>query len=358
MLTARKFAAAAVAIALIAGGCFGVPSAALAAKHQAKAHTKVQPEAPIATCQDEPGLAMLASPMAPWKGAPLRVIFAAEKPLDGELSLIAPNGNIAAASGDRHGGPPYVWFAEVASPAAGTWQAMLVRGGAAPECRTVTRNIVVQRREPPRPVKGRGVWPVRDAWDRDTENLYSAWIEKLFDAPIDEELSWSAMHDVLRDKSRNVLFNSLGLREDEKGQIIQPDCADVPYFLRAYFAFKMGLPFGYSKCTRGDGGQAPKCPQWWNIENEEPTSAPPGGLAPPGEQVGFFGVFAAPGPVPVLKLPPKPQGLVPGFGYYLRTTIANGVQSGNGRTAADDNDTDYYPVALSEDTLRPGTIYA
>jgi hypothetical protein len=277
LLTARKSAAAAVAIALIAGGCFGVPSAALAAKHQAKAHTKVQPEAPIATCQDEPGLAMLASPMAPWKGAPLRVIFAAEKPLDGELSLIAPNGNIAAASGDRHGGPPYFWFAEVASPAAGTWQAMLVRGGAAPECRTVTRNIVVQRREPPRPVKGKGVWPVHDAWDRDTENLYSAWIEKLFDAPLDEEPSWSAMHDVLRDKSRNVLFDSLGLREDEKGQIIQPDCADVPYFLRAYFAFKMGLPFGYSKCTRGDGGQAPRCPQWWNIENEEPVPAPPGG---------------------------------------------------------------------------------
>src|SRR6476646_8798098 len=157
---------------------------------------------------------------------------------------------------------------------------------------------------------------------------------------------------------RTTCSSTLYLREDEKGLILQPDCADVPYFLRAYFAFKMGLPFGYSKCTRGDGGQAPRCPQWWNNENEEPTSAPPGGLAPPGEQVGFFGVFAAPGPVPVLKLPPKPQGLVPGFGYYLRTTIANGVQSGNGRTAADDNDTDYYPVALSEDTLRPGTIYA
>ena len=78
---------------------------------------------------------MLASPIAPWKGAPLRVIFAAEKPLDGELSLIAPNGNIAAASGDRHGGPPYFWFAEVASPAAGTWQAMLVRNDASADCR-------------------------------------------------------------------------------------------------------------------------------------------------------------------------------------------------------------------------------
>ena len=345
---------------LIAGGCFAVHSAALAAKHQAKAHTKAKPKAPapIATCQDEAGLALLSTPMAPWKGVALRVIFTAEKPLDGELSLIAPNGHIAAASGDRHGGPPYFWFAEVASPAAGTWQAMLVRNDASADCKTVTREIVVQHKPSAGPRAGKGVWPLRDAWDRDTENLYSAWIEKLFDAPLDEAPSWKALHEVLRDRSRNVLYNHLGLREDEKGQIIQPDCADVPYFLRAYFAFKMGLPFGYSKCTRGDGGQAPKCPQWWNIVNEEPAPTPPWGLAPPGEQVGFFGVFAAPVPVPVLRLPPRPQGLVPGFGYYLRTTIANAVHSGNGRTAADDDDSDYYPVPLSEDSLRPGAIYA
>jgi hypothetical protein len=42
----------------------------------------------------------------------------------------------------------------------------------------------------------------------------------------------------------------------------------------------------------------------------------------------------------------------------LRTTIANAVHSGNGRTAADDDDSDYYPVPLSEDSLRPGAIYA
>ena len=50
----------------------------------------------------------------------------------------------AAASGERHGGPPYFWFAEVASPASGTWQAMLVRNEASGDCRTVTREIVVQ----------------------------------------------------------------------------------------------------------------------------------------------------------------------------------------------------------------------
>ena len=154
-----------------------------------------------------------------------------------------------------------------------------------------------------------------------TENLYSAWIEKLFDAPLDAAPSWPALHDVLRDQSRNFLFNHLGLREDEKGSIIRPDCADLPYFLRAYFAFKMGLPFGYSKCTRGGGGQAPKCPQWWNIA-ERGAAAPrrPEQASPAGRAASASSACSrAPGPAPVLKLPPKPQGLVPGFGYYLRT---------------------------------------
>jgi hypothetical protein len=56
--------------------------------------------------------------------------------------------------------------------------------------------------------------------------------------------------------------------------------------------------------------------------------------------------------------PPRPQlGLAAGFGQYLRT-IADGVHSGSGRTRADDDNTDYYPVPLSRDTLRPGTVYA
>jgi hypothetical protein len=361
LLPARQIiAASAIGSLLIGCGAFLSPDAAWAAKPEAKsqAPAEKQAETPADNCKDEFGLAMLASPMAAWKGAPLRVIFAAEKKLDGELSLIAPDGKVAVASRDRQGGPPYVWSAEIASPAPGNWQAKLTREGATPECSSVTREIVVQKKEPPRQrAKGKGVWPVTAQWDRAAENLYSAWIEELFEAPLDEQPSWKAMHDVLHDRSRNVLFNHLGLKEDEKGFIIQPDCADVPYFLRAYFAFKMGLPFGYSKCTRGDGGQAPKCPQWWNIDNEEPPPAPQ-----PKQRTassGLFGMFNDPAPPPpVMKLPPKPQGLVAGFAYYLRTTIANAVHSGNGRTAADDNNTDYYPVPLTEAALRPGTIYA
>ncbi|MGV1015439.1 MAG: hypothetical protein ACOYB4_10755, partial [Methyloceanibacter sp.] len=314
-----------------------------------------QAETPSGACDDAAKLAVLSSPIEPWKGAPLRVVFAAEEALDGEFSLIAPDGSVAVTSRDRHGGPPYFWFAETASPAAGTWIAKLTRDGAPGACGTITREIAVRSKQPPgHRATGKGVWPVRAAWNREMENLYSAWIEKLFDAPPDASPSWPALHEVLRDESRNILFNHLGLREDEKKLVIRPDCADLPYFLRAYFAFKMGLPFGYAKCTRGDGGKPPRCPTWWNIQKEEPLPVQQSTAAR--EQLGLFGARAA--PAPVMRVPPRPAGLVPGFGHYLRVTVANGVHSGSGRTMADDDDSDFYTVSLSQKTLRPGTLYA
>ncbi len=261
--------------------------------------------------------------MTPWKGAPLRVLFTSERPFDGELALLAPDGRIAAKSNERHGGPPYFWSAEVASPVAGTWHVMLTRSSASGDCATINREIAVRDAEPPKPGASAGsVWPVRQSWNRATENLYSAWIEKLFDAPLNEEPSWPALHQVIRDKSRNILFNYLGLREDD-ALVMKPDCADMPYFLRAYFAFKMGLPFGYANCSRGGGGHVPKCYNWSTMLN-----------ASAGQ-----------------------QGLAQSFAQYLKT-VGDGVQSGNGRTAIGDDNTDFYPVALKQDTLRPGTIYA
>jgi hypothetical protein len=246
----------------------------------------------------------------------------------------------------------------------------LARDNAPAECTTITREVAVLDREPPRPGAAQGsVWPVRNAWNRGTENLFSAWIEKLFDAPIDEAPSWKALHEVLRDKSRNALYNHLGLNEDSQGLIIRPDCADLPYFLRAYFAFKMGLPFGYSKCTRGGGGQAPTCHAWWNIQNEEPRQTSPDPSVPQiATSGGPWDMFrqqpSAPAPMPPAPLakpsgpPPRPAGLVPGFSHYLRFAVADGVHSGSGRTALNDEHTDLYPVPLNEDALRPGTVYA
>ena len=329
MFVARQFAAAVTASLLIAGAFFVLLFSVVDS----------QAKGPSGSCADAGELAVLPSPATPWKGVPLRVVFAVESPLEGELSLIAPDGSVAAKSRQQHGGPPYFWFAEVASPAAGTWRATLVRARAVAECSTITREIAVRDDEPPRPGAATGsVWPLRNTWNRATENLYSAWIEKLFDAPLDASPSWPALHEVLRDRSRNILFNHLGLREDEIGLIIRPDCADLPYFLRAYFAFKMGLPFGYAKCSRGGGGQPPKCFQWFSIQNLEAARS--------SEQKTTSSGSAA-----------KHSGLAASFGQYLRTA-ADAVHSGSGRTAASDNNTDYYPVPLTQETLRPGTVYA
>ncbi|TMJ30862.1 MAG: hypothetical protein E6G96_08220 [Alphaproteobacteria bacterium] len=338
MFPARRFAAALTASLPVASAVFVLLVAA------------AQAQVAASSCEDAAQIAFLPSPVAPWKGAPLRVVLAAEKPIEGEFTLVAPDGSVAAKSHERHGGPPYFWYAEVAAPVAGTWQAKLAREGGPAECSTITREIAVRADEPPRPRAVDGsVWPLRNSWNRTTENLYSVWIEKLFDAPIEATLSWPALHEVLRDKSRNFLFNHLGLGEDQMKLIVRPDCADLPYFLRAYFAFKMGLPFGYSKCTRGGGGEAPRCPEWFNIQHED--------IRPPVEPRTASGM-----PFEMIRQQPaaprRPAGLVPGFSFYLSSTVADAVHSGSGRTRASDNNTDYYPVPLNEETLRPGTVYA
>jgi hypothetical protein len=279
-------------------------------------------EDPSGLCEDAAEVAVLPSPMAPWTGAPLRVIVAAEKPIAGELSLIAPDGSVAAKSRNQYDGPPYVWFAEVASPAAGAWHATLTRDNAPAGCGAITREIAVRDTEPPRPPATAGnVWPVRNTWNRTTENLYSAWIAKLFDAPLDTEPSWPTLREVLHDRSRNMLFNYLGLGEDDAGMNVRPDCADLVYFLRGYFAFKVGLPFGYGKCSRGGGGKPPKCYGWFTNQN------------------------------------PDTSQQATSFGNYLRI-VGDAVQSGAVRTSANDENTDFYTVPLAQATLRPGTVYA
>jgi hypothetical protein len=186
MLRSDRLAAAAAAL-LLAGSFFVITQ------------TDARAAATAAGCQDGE-LAVLAAPLTPWKGAPLRVLVASEQPLDGDFSLIAPDGSVAVKSHDRYGGPPYFWIAEVAAPAAGTWHATLVREAAPESCRTVTHDIVVSAQKTPAPRAAPGsVWPIRNNWNRTTENLFSAWIAKLFDAPLDTEPSWKAWHEVLRD---------------------------------------------------------------------------------------------------------------------------------------------------------------
>jgi hypothetical protein len=161
------------------------------------------------------------------------------------------------------------------------------------------------------------------------ENVYSAWIETLFDAPDGARPSWSSLGEVLADRQRNILYDFLGMGEDATdASEFRPDCADLPYFLRAYFAFKLGLPFGVSACGRGSSTSPPRC-QGRILTNED---------RPP-------------------SFDPR-AGAARNFVAFVRTTLADRVHSGTARVPFDDERTDYYPVPLSAASLRPGTVYA
>jgi len=72
LFLARRFAAAVTALLPMAGAFFIFVFPVV--DSQAKG-----------ICGDDTNTAVLSSPIAPWKGAPLRVVFAAEKALEGEL---------------------------------------------------------------------------------------------------------------------------------------------------------------------------------------------------------------------------------------------------------------------------------
>ncbi|MEP7119492.1 MAG: hypothetical protein ABJE95_01225 [Byssovorax sp.] len=280
-------------------------------------------------CADSPAIAVFAAPLAPRVGAPLRILAVASAPLDAALVVHDPSGAPVVVATERHGAAPFWWYAELPAAAVGEYRVVLQRVGDAEAspiaaCRTLSVEVDPA---PPKRTAWSAAWGVRAAWTEAYENLYSAWIEKLFDAPLAEQPAWPALQEVLHDRARNFLHDDRGEGEDDDGQgapVLQPDCADLPYFLRGYFAFKLGLPFAYSTCTRGGWGSPPTCSH--RRSNLNPV--------------------------------PQRTSAVSTFTDFLRITVANTVHSGTGRAPAEDDGGDYYPIRLSFEGLRPGTIYA
>ncbi|MCC7541577.1 MAG: hypothetical protein IT379_35490, partial [Deltaproteobacteria bacterium] len=140
---------------------------------------------------------------------------------------------------------------------------------------------------------------------------------------------WNPLHQALRDPARNALYDALGLEEesaDAQGRRAQvrADCADTLYALRGYFAWKLGLPFLLHQCARGDSRRGPDC----------------------------RGV--------VTNLDPMQRGAsrdrVRRFSQF-NGRVASLVMSGTTRTLPDDEAGDFYPVALTRASLRPGTVF-
>jgi hypothetical protein len=94
-----------------------------------------------------------------------------------------------------------------------------------------------------------------ERWDRHTEALFSLWVARLFSFA--ESEIFGSLVEVLRRPDLNLLHGALGLGEEEptSGLILEPDCADLPFALRTYFAWKAGLPYGYARPL--GGGDSP-----------------------------------------------------------------------------------------------------
>lgn len=287
----------------------------------------IRPPAPVAeptraACRKADGDGVLVSPANPSSAHPMRVI-AAQASLSGsvELALFGPDGRTVPVP-VTVGGPPFGIIATVEKPAPGTWTAVLGDGERIAAC---TRFKVRRRTSKVDTGSADGpAWTIRNTWSPAMEDLYAVFVERLFDYPSLEDLTWPNLHTLMRDAERNILFNHLGQNEDEALELV-PDCADLPYTLRAYFAWKLGLPFGFRECSRARKGDPPHCQAGGtNLMTRAELSA---------------------------------TGDVRAFERFIHRGVRRAVHSSSGRTHPADNDTDFYPVPLSREALPPGTLF-
>jgi len=268
----------------------------------------------------QPVYALLVLPKNPLPGGNFRIVATGGKYLrKAEIQISGPAGDLKSVRTITGEELPYWRIDEFAGAAAGNYRVTLIEGN-----KEVSNLAFVI--SPGKETRSTGqVWKTERGWDSGTETLYSAWVNALF-RDSGEDASWTSLNEVTQNQGNNFLYNHLSLGEDDPAGkvrvIMQPDCADNPFFLRAYFAWKLGLPFGYHVCDRGYPGKNPGTGQW--ITNESPAA----------------------------KSDP-----VQAFNSYLRK-VMDGVHSGTARTSMDDPDSDYYPVPLDRNSLRPGTVFA
>ncbi len=147
----------------------------------------------------------------------------------------------------------------------------------------------------------------RNLWSEEDEKVYSRFVEALCDS------KYSNLNRFIKDPKANPLYG-----EEDKKFNLSPDCADLPYVLRAYVAYKLRLPFSYTSAISGKGGD-----QRYSKGNR-PTSF---------KDQDYFS---------------SPQNL------FSQVTLIN---SGYFRMAADSEDSDHYPVKISKKSIVPGTVY-
>lgn len=259
-------------------------------------------------CEESGGTHIWISPLNPKAYERVKIMaVSTDGPLS-ELVLIDSEGRRMPLQYRRRGGPPWSLVAALEGIDEGNYRVVADKNGVLSACHPLS-------------IGDSGTRKISQTWGLATEAFYSAWIEELFGAPPKENLRFSSLEPVLRNTERNFLHNHLGLNED-KNLPITPDCADLPYILRAYFAWKIGLPIAFRACGRGSAKAPPQC----------------GAAAIKTEFT---------------------RGIRSQADFRsLSRQLVDTVHSGSARTGLEDEATDLYPIPLSRETLWPGTVFA
>jgi hypothetical protein len=260
------------------------------------------------TCTQENAVRIWSAPLVAQPGEKVRIMAVAT---DGELTELLvtdPAGRRSRLHTVNGGGPPWSLRGALPTSSRGSYRIEAKRGSKMVACAEI-------------PVGGGAGNRGSGEWDLASQALYAAWVEHLFDAPPEVSLSFPSLEPLLRDPQRNFLYDYLSKGEDVLFPA-EPDCADLSYFLRAYFAWKLGLPVSYRACNRGSNRRAPTC---------DPAEI----------NRTFVGTTA---PVAAFR--------------QVSRRLMDRATSGGGRTALSDDATDFYPLPLQRDALWPGTVYA
>jgi hypothetical protein len=147
----------------------------------------------------------------------------------------------------------------------------------------------------------------RNFWSEEDEKAYSNFVVAL------GRSKYSNLNRFIKDPKANPLYG-----EEDKKFNLYPDCADLPYLIRSYVAYKLRVPFSYTASIAGRGGD-----QRYSKGNR-PTSF---------KDQDYF---------------KSPQQV------FNQVVLVN---SGYFRTTAEIEDSDFYPVKIAKKSIIPGTIY-
>lgn len=151
-------------------------------------------------------------------------------------------------------------------------------------------------------------WKLNRAfWTDQDEKAYSDFVERICDS------KYGNLNKFIRDSKVNPFYG-----EEDKNIYLNPDCADLPYLVRAYVAYKLRLPFSYVSEISGKGGDERYS------KGNKPVSF---------KDQDYFST---------------PQQL------FSQITLVN---SGYFRMDVNSESSDHYPIKISHRNLTPGTIY-